>query len=478
MSEKPKIRVQVTRKTIQGQEYLMSINKILYDPETKEEVGLWDEENNRIKALPDLDDDDEDDMENIMFEGKRYVIDKSNNDAYNGNTNQLVGKWNEKKKRIDFDEYDEDEKMLYEFMDDDETGEYMANFRFTINFKLNKDDNYEIKNKVGDVVSYIPEDDVDIKAVKKEDFTFRDIADIGMPLTIDIQHTYPDVFAVGLNIFAGNNATQVKDTNKFRYPIYWNGTIVTKDDDDYWKTEVIDITMDDDLTSKPIGSIEIELENEDIDIDDYEKEQLQKLLFDYVRDDAYTTIMKKAPYASIISEIETKFLDSVSSSGKKKEKKIKEKKEKVVVPPEPEIDVMSIKVNDYKIKAAIYKTKKAEYEVKKSKELKAELTKLKADIEKLLEEIKALKEGKGLVGGKLGRDELKGLLDASYDGRERVGDWVIDKQLSTKTSKVYANNEGRAVVAHRGTEGITDWGNNLAFAVGGEYLYKKTDRFK
>jgi hypothetical protein len=80
-------------------------------------------------------------------------------------------------------------------------------------------------------------------------------------------------------------------------------------------------------------------------------------------------------------------------------------------------------------------------------------------------------------GGKLGRDELKGLLDASYDGRAKVGDWTIDKQLSTKTSKVYSKGD-RAVVAHRGTEGITDWGNNLAFALGGEYLYKKTDRYK
>ena len=82
-----------------------------------------------------------------------------------------------------------------------------------------------------------------------------------------------------------------------------------------------------------------------------------------------------------------------------------------------------------------------------------------------------------IEGGKLSRDELKGLLDASYDGRERVGDWTIDKQLSTKTSKVYSKGD-RAVVAHRGTEGITDWGNNLAFALGGEYLYKKTDRYK
>lgn len=88
-----------------------------------------------------------------------------------------------------------------------------------------------------------------------------------------------------------------------------------------------------------------------------------------------------------------------------------------------------------------------------------------------------LLEDEIIEGGKLSRDELKGLLDASYDGRAKVGDWVLDKQLSTKTSKVYSKGD-RAVVAHRGTEGITDWGNNLAFALGGEYLYKKTDRYK
>jgi len=88
-----------------------------------------------------------------------------------------------------------------------------------------------------------------------------------------------------------------------------------------------------------------------------------------------------------------------------------------------------------------------------------------------------LLEDEIIEGGKLSRDELKGLLDASYDGRAKVGDWTIDKQLSTKTSKVYSKGD-RAVVAHRGTEGISDWGNNLAFAVGGEYLYKKTDRYK
>ena len=110
------------------------------------------------------------------------------------------------------------------------------------------------------------------------------------------------------------------------------------------------------------------------------------------------------------------------------------------------------------------------------------LTSSKEKIKKARDNAEKIKklydETKEKVGGKLDASELKGLINASYDGREQVGDWVIDKKLSTNTSKVYTNNEGRAVVAHKGTEGLSDWGNNLAFAVGGEYLYKKTDRFK
>ena len=83
----------------------------------------------------------------------------------------------------------------------------------------------------------------------------------------------------------------------------------------------------------------------------------------------------------------------------------------------------------------------------------------------------------GLIGGKLGRDELKGLLDGSYSGKNEVAGWNLDKSLSTDKVKVYTK-DGRAVVAHRGTEGFSDWGNNLVYAIGGEKLYKKTDRYK
>jgi hypothetical protein len=38
--------------------YLKSPANILYNPDTKEEVGLYDAETNSIKALPDDDDDE------------------------------------------------------------------------------------------------------------------------------------------------------------------------------------------------------------------------------------------------------------------------------------------------------------------------------------------------------------------------------------------------------------------------------------
>ena len=85
-----------------------------------------------------------------------------------------------------------------------------------------------------------------------------------------------------------------------------------------------------------------------------------------------------------------------------------------------------------------------------------------------------------LEGGALSAKELKGLLGASYDPKiDKVGDFVLDSKLSTKTSKVYHNpNSGQTVVAHKGTEGILDWGNNAVYALGGKTAYKMTSRYK
>jgi len=82
--------------------------------------------------------------------------------------------------------------------------------------------------------------------------------------------------------------------------------------------------------------------------------------------------------------------------------------------------------------------------------------------------------------GALSSKQLQGLLNASYDKKIRnVDGFQQDRALSTKTSKVYVDpTTGQTVVAHRGTAGITDWGNNLVYAIGGRKAYKQTSRFK
>lgn len=88
-------------------------------------------------------------------------------------------------------------------------------------------------------------------------------------------------------------------------------------------------------------------------------------------------------------------------------------------------------------------------------------------------------EGIAVRGGKLSATNLRGLLDASYSGQEKVGDFILDKRLSTLTSKVYYNpSTTQVVVAHKGTEGVLDWANNLAYALGGRWAYEKTPRYK
>lgn len=83
-------------------------------------------------------------------------------------------------------------------------------------------------------------------------------------------------------------------------------------------------------------------------------------------------------------------------------------------------------------------------------------------------------------GGAITGRELKKLTDASYQkGKKRpkkIGDLVLDSSLTTREAAVYHNPKtGEAVVTHRGTQGASDWLNNLALGVG---LYKKTDRYK
>lgn len=84
-----------------------------------------------------------------------------------------------------------------------------------------------------------------------------------------------------------------------------------------------------------------------------------------------------------------------------------------------------------------------------------------------------------LEGGAVSGKELKKLTAASYKkGKERpakVGDLVLDRELTTREAAVYTNPAtGEAVVTHRGTQGAADWLNNAALGVG---LYKQTGRY-
>jgi hypothetical protein len=83
-------------------------------------------------------------------------------------------------------------------------------------------------------------------------------------------------------------------------------------------------------------------------------------------------------------------------------------------------------------------------------------------------------EGKGL-----NTDDVKGFIDASYTPttENRVGDFELDKQLSTKKAQVYYNKgTDEVVVNNRGTAPtLQDWTNNAAYVFG---LYDKTGRMK
>jgi len=83
-----------------------------------------------------------------------------------------------------------------------------------------------------------------------------------------------------------------------------------------------------------------------------------------------------------------------------------------------------------------------------------------------------------IIGGAVSAKNLQAFIEQSYkeEPSDVIGDFVIDPDLSTYTTKVYTNPETRqTIVAHRGTKGGWDWGNNLAYAMG---LYDYTDRYK
>jgi hypothetical protein len=84
----------------------------------------------------------------------------------------------------------------------------------------------------------------------------------------------------------------------------------------------------------------------------------------------------------------------------------------------------------------------------------------------------------------MGHKDLSTLLKETYrkgkGANENVGDYMIDKELSTGRAKVYHNPvTGKTVVAHRGSTNLQDWKENFNYAVGIERkgkAYKKSKK--
>jgi len=59
----PSSKVKVSRIQISGKSYLKTVDNVLYDPDTRDEVGLWDPDTKTIKPLPEDDEDEEEQEE-------------------------------------------------------------------------------------------------------------------------------------------------------------------------------------------------------------------------------------------------------------------------------------------------------------------------------------------------------------------------------------------------------------------------------
>jgi hypothetical protein len=84
-----------------------------------------------------------------------------------------------------------------------------------------------------------------------------------------------------------------------------------------------------------------------------------------------------------------------------------------------------------------------------------------------------------LRGKSVSASDLKKLHESSYKDvkDDKVGDWVLDREISRPTAVVYYNPiKQQGIVIHRGTAGtIKDWGNNLAYVMG---TNKNTKRYQ
>ena len=85
---------------------------------------------------------------------------------------------------------------------------------------------------------------------------------------------------------------------------------------------------------------------------------------------------------------------------------------------------------------------------------------------------------KNFMGNGLKSLTFQKLLEASYSGKEDVEGFIMDKSISSSTSKVFVHQSGQVVVAHQGTASVMDWGNNAVYTISGDTGYKFTPRYK
>ena len=83
-----------------------------------------------------------------------------------------------------------------------------------------------------------------------------------------------------------------------------------------------------------------------------------------------------------------------------------------------------------------------------------------------------------MSGGAIAVKNIKSFVDESYNkkAKDKIDDYELDKSISNDYAKVYFNPKTKhAVVVHRGTQGASDWLNNVAYVIG---AYKLTNRYK
>ena len=80
--------------------------------------------------------------------------------------------------------------------------------------------------------------------------------------------------------------------------------------------------------------------------------------------------------------------------------------------------------------------------------------------------------------GGISSNDLNRLVKNSYKKKKNIkpiSGYELNKELSSKRSKIYSNAEGQALISHSGTDSAKDWVNNAFIPFG---QYKNTERYK